>query len=552
MVVVGAVWTIIYNADLLLGAACGRPRAGPRACARSCAWRSRIRCAARFRTGMTLAMFTLVVFTLVAGDDLEGLVHRTPATTRSGFGGGFDVRASTAAAAPDRRHAARALARRRAPAPRDFPVVASQSYLPVEARQLRTGRGRGDLPGARPRRRLPRAHHVRPGVDGRGYATPREVWRALARAARAWRSSTPSSRTATTSTSPRCRPTSSSPASTSRTAHFDPVRVEVPRPADRRRAAPHRHRGAERHRPLEMAGISTSQRRSPRHSAAGRADDPLPRGRARRRSDRRRGSSSPRSSPSASRPIRSQELLDDAIAAPLTFNRLVLGFLGLGLVVGVAALGVDQRARRRRAPPAHRRAPSDRVPAADGAGGFLLESSFLALTSIVLGTALGLAVAFNIISDPRAPAELGEPVARRAVGEPRRHLRRRLRGRAARDAGAGPCARRVSSRRGAALPVGATRSWPHPYGSVAAARHAWRGSATRRPCCWPRSRARRHASAVWSSAVGRTGAAVWRRRRRRAVPLRLRSFGRPLARRGAPRQRGRPDGDRRALALGES
>ena len=30
---------------------------------------------------------------------------------------------------------------------------------------------------------------------------------------------------------------------------------------------------------------------------------------------------------------------------------------------------------------------------------FLLESSFIALTSIVLGTALGLAVAFNVIHD---------------------------------------------------------------------------------------------------------------------------------------------------------
>ena len=32
---------------------------------------------------------------------------------------------------------------------------------------------------------------------------------------------------------------------------------------------------------------------------------------------------------------------------------------------------------------------------------FLLESSFIALTSIVVGTALGLAVAYNVIADAR-------------------------------------------------------------------------------------------------------------------------------------------------------
>ena len=34
------------------------------------------------------------------------------------------------------------------------------------------------------------------------------------------------------------------------------------------------------------------------------------------------------------------ELLEDAVAASWTFNRLIEGFMGLGLIVGVAALGV--------------------------------------------------------------------------------------------------------------------------------------------------------------------------------------------------------------------
>ena len=36
--------------------------------------------------------------------------------------------------------------------------------------------------------------------------------------------------------------------------------------------------------------------------------------------------------------------------------------------------------------------------------GFLLEAAFLALTSIVVGTALGLALAYNVIDDARRQA----------------------------------------------------------------------------------------------------------------------------------------------------
>ena len=35
-----------------------------------------------------------------------------------------------------------------------------------------------------------------------------------------------------------------------------------------------------------------------------------------------------------------EETMHDTLGASLTFNRLILGFMGLGLVVGVAALGV--------------------------------------------------------------------------------------------------------------------------------------------------------------------------------------------------------------------
>jgi putative ABC transport system permease protein len=94
-----------------------------------------------------------------------------------------------------------------------------------------------------------------------------------------------------------------------------------------------------------------------------------------------------------------EETLDDVMGAQKTFNYIVEGFMGLGLVVGVAALGViSARAvvERRQQIGVLRSIGFQRrmIQAA-----FLLESPFVALTAIVVGTALGLVVSFNIISD---------------------------------------------------------------------------------------------------------------------------------------------------------
>jgi putative ABC transport system permease protein len=92
-------------------------------------------------------------------------------------------------------------------------------------------------------------------------------------------------------------------------------------------------------------------------------------------------------------------LLADAVAGSLTFDRLIMGFMGLGLIVGVTALGVitARSVVERRQQIGVLRAVGYRRRMVQLS--FLLESSFIALTSIVLGTALGLAVAFNVIHD---------------------------------------------------------------------------------------------------------------------------------------------------------
>jgi putative ABC transport system permease protein len=94
-----------------------------------------------------------------------------------------------------------------------------------------------------------------------------------------------------------------------------------------------------------------------------------------------------------------QQVVDDTIAANLTFNHLIQGFLGLGLLVGVAALGVisARAVVERRQQIGVMRAIGFRSRMVQAA--FLLESSFVALTAILVGTALGLVLAWNIVHD---------------------------------------------------------------------------------------------------------------------------------------------------------
>ncbi len=99
-----------------------------------------------------------------------------------------------------------------------------------------------------------------------------------------------------------------------------------------------------------------------------------------------------------------RDVVDEILAGQLVFNRLIQGFMALGLVVGVAALGVisARAVVERRQQIGVMRAIGFRRPMVQLA--FLLESSFVALTSIVVGTALGLVLSWNIIDDQRQQA----------------------------------------------------------------------------------------------------------------------------------------------------
>ena len=165
MIVIGATWTIVYNADVLLGALAstlGRIRALAPILRMSIAYPLR----SVFRTGVTLAMFTLVVFTLVVGAiTTSSFLHAIDNV--QAFGGGFDIRATASPASPivDMPEALRSA---RGVEPADFRVVSSVSDLPVDANQVGAGREAGDLRRPRGRPRIPHEHDLQPRREGLG------------------------------------------------------------------------------------------------------------------------------------------------------------------------------------------------------------------------------------------------------------------------------------------------------------------------------------------------------------------------------------------------
>ena len=133
MLVFGAVWTVMYNSDLMAKAlllAFGRSRALAPVLRTSIAYPM----AARFRTGMALAMFSLVVFTLVVmGFIIAGFSSAFDDTRRTS--GGFDVSANVVLSNPIGDLEA-ALAAAGALDVANFEAVGSLSGLPVKVRQV--------------------------------------------------------------------------------------------------------------------------------------------------------------------------------------------------------------------------------------------------------------------------------------------------------------------------------------------------------------------------------------------------------------------------------
>ena len=397
LIVIGTVWVIVFNADLLLAGVMrvlGRFRGLAPVLRMSIAYPLK----ARFRTGTTLAMFTLVVFTLVTGSASNGSFVKSISV--DDFGGGFQVRSGTVGAAPVDDMAS---ALRRAPgiAPGDIRFVGSQSVLAVDARQLGTGRRyEGYLVRGLDQSFLERTTFGM-GAMARGYDSAEQIWKAVR--------THPGLAVVDSMIVPRrdhwtfgALPDFALTGFYYEEGAFEPIPVDVLDKQTGNRARLTVIGILEDTAPVEMLGISTSQetlsavfpgRTHPTIHYFG-----LPPGADADETAARLEAAFLANGLDAES---IQQVVDDSVAASLTFNRLIQGFMGLGLLVGVAALGVisARAVVERRQQIGVMRAIGFRRRMVQTA--FLIESSFVALTAIVVGTVLGLILAWNIIDDQR-------------------------------------------------------------------------------------------------------------------------------------------------------
>jgi putative ABC transport system permease protein len=394
MVVVAATWLIVYNADALLGLAMrvlGRIR--PLAPVLKMAMAYPLR--ARFRTGVTLAMFTLVVFTIVVGATTSGAFLRAIDDPER-FGGGFDVRAETALAAALRE-----------PVPairaagfdaRAVPVVGSQSVVPATVRQSGTGEST-----SYPVRGFDASYLTTTTYElsalAQGYSEPRDVWRAMLRRS--------DLAVVDQFAAPRRSQWGFGPPPEFRLSGFfiedgafEPVPVVVRDPQSGRTRVLKVVGVLSDTSPQDMPGIWTSQRAAAalfgeravptiHHLQVGAGADPDAVARGLERAFLANGLEAKST----------ETVLHDTIGASYTLNWLLLGFMGLGLIVGVAALGVISArsvVERRQQIGVLRSIGFQRRMVQLS---FLIESSFVALTAIGVGTLLGLVIAYNVIQD---------------------------------------------------------------------------------------------------------------------------------------------------------
>jgi putative ABC transport system permease protein len=398
MIVIGATWVIVYNSDVLLGALAstlGRIRALAPILRMSIAYPLR----SVFRTGVTLAMFTLVVFTIVVGAITTSSFLRAVDDPKA-FGGGFDVRASASPASPIVDMPA-SLRVARGVDPGDFTVVSGISDLPVDAHQAGTGA-------------KPETYMVH-GADNaflanttyslaaraEGYGSDRAVWSAMRdRKNLAVVDQFVVPRRANWSFGPM--PTFHLSGFYLEDKTFKPVQVVV-RDAQTGKAVTLTVIGVLADTAPElMTGIWTSE------STLGPifGDRVLPTTYLFKLSPGLDAESEAKALESAfvahgMQADSLQKLLNDVVGGSLTFDRLIMGFMGLGLIVGVAALGVisARSVVERRQQIGVLRAIGFQKGMVQAC--FLLESSFIALTSIFIGTMLGVIVGHNIISDSR-------------------------------------------------------------------------------------------------------------------------------------------------------
>jgi putative ABC transport system permease protein len=394
IIVVAATWLVTYNADVLLGVA-GRLASPFRTLRPIARMAVAYPLKSRFRTGVTMSMFMLVVFTLVTGSTIPTAFIRSFDNVDR-FGGGYDIRVTTApaGAVTDIEDAL--------PAEVAAEIVAagSQSYVPVEARQDGTDRAleRYPLRGVDDSFLEDTTYEL--AAVAHGYGSPREVWDALA--------TTPGLAVVDSFVAPRrdnwgtgVLPDFQLSGFYVEDGAFRPVPVVVHDPLTDRTFAVTVIGVLGDSAPFEMAGITVSQttlapfgeRAVPtvHHLAVGPGADPATVADAVEAALLARGAEAETY----------QQLLDDAVGSSMVFIRIIQGFMGLGLLVGVAALGVisARAVVERRQQLGMLRAIGFQPEMIRRT--LLAETSIVAFTAIAAGAGLGLVISYNVIDDIR-------------------------------------------------------------------------------------------------------------------------------------------------------
>jgi putative ABC transport system permease protein len=400
MLVVGATWVVMYNADALLGAAVaagGRVRRLAPVLKMALAYPLR----SRFRTGVSLAMFTLVVFTLVCGSAISNS-YLTAADDIERFGGGFDLRAGTPSVSPIG-DIEGAIASEPSLSAADYTAVGSEALVPLEARQADTKNGFESYPVRGADATYLQTTTYRMAATARGYDDAQAVWHAVAE--------TPGLAVVDSWVVPHrdnfgfaVLPDFQLSGFYVEDGTFEPIDVVLRDPNTRTTVTLTVIGVLDDGAPFEQAGITTAMevlkpfgpRVQPTMYYAQLADGV--------------------DSDNAAKQLEAaffdqgmeaesmQSLLDAAVGESLTFQYLILGFMGLGLVVGVAALGVigARAVVERRQHIGVLRAIGFQPAMVRMT--FLIEASFIALTAITIGTVLGLILGYNVIDDSRNTA----------------------------------------------------------------------------------------------------------------------------------------------------
>ena len=175
LIVSGAVLVIMYNTELILRlilmALGGSPRLAP-------VLRMAIAypLSNRFRTGMTIAIFAVVMFSVIFMATMFKVNEIVLSDTEQ-FTGGFDLRVSSSSSNPVN-DLSRTIATQSGIRKRDYAVIASQVSLPVELRQGETGRWASYLINAADDSYLENLGYDI-SVKAQGYSTTAEVWDAV-------------------------------------------------------------------------------------------------------------------------------------------------------------------------------------------------------------------------------------------------------------------------------------------------------------------------------------------------------------------------------------